>query len=57
MHHLKWTAIPVAIAGLLFLFFGLIWQAAVQLGVAVALLALAATVWRITTGASPLADI
>jgi hypothetical protein len=50
MQHLKWLAVPLALLGLVFLFFGLIWQGAVQLGVAVALLALAAAAWRISTG-------
>jgi hypothetical protein len=38
------------------LFFGLIWQGAVQFGVAVALLAIAATIWRTTSGAWPLTN-
>lgn len=57
MRHLKLTAIPLAIVGVVFLFFGLIWQGAVQLGVALALLALAAAVWRTTSGAAPLSEI
>jgi len=56
MQHLKWTAIPVTIVGLVFLFFGLIWQGAVQLGVAIALVALAAAIWRTTSGVSPLTN-
>ena len=56
MQHIKWTAIPLAVVGLVFLFFGLIWQGAVQLGVAVALLALAATIWRTASVASPLTN-
>ena len=54
MHHLKWIAVPVAALGLVFLFFGMIWQGAVQLTVAVALLAIAASIWRTTTGTWPL---
>ena len=54
MDYIKWTAVPVAGLGLIFLFFGLIWQGAVQLAVAVALLGLAAGIWRITAGAWPL---
>jgi hypothetical protein len=53
MQHLKWAAIPVALIGLTFLFFGLLWQGAVQFGVAVELLAIAATIWRTTSGAWP----
>jgi hypothetical protein len=54
MEHLKWAAIPTAALGLVFLFFGMIWQGAVQLAVAVALLAMAAAIWRTTTGMWPL---
>ena len=54
MQHLKWLALPIALIGLVFLFFGLIWQGAVQLGVAAALLAAAAAIWRTTTGTWPL---
>jgi hypothetical protein len=54
MQHLKWIAVPLALFGLVFLFFGLIWQGAVQLGVAVALLTLAAGAWRTSTGTWPL---
>lgn len=54
MHHLKWTAIPLTALGLVFLFFGMIWQGAVQLAVAIALLAIAASIWRSTTGTWPL---
>ena len=54
MHHLKWTAVPVTALALVFLFFGMIWQGAVQLAVAVALLAIAASIWRTTTGTWPL---
>ena len=50
MRHLRWIAVPLAVLGLTFLFFGLIWQGAVQIGVAVALLALAAAIWRTNTG-------
>jgi hypothetical protein len=56
MHNLKWIAIPVAVLGLMFLFFGLIWTGAVQLAVAVALLAIAATIWRTTSGTWPLTN-
>ena len=56
MHHLRWLAVPLALLGLVFLFFGLIWQAAVQLGVAIALLALASAAWRTTTGTWPLTN-
>jgi hypothetical protein len=52
MEHLKWAAIPTAALGLVFLFFGMIWQGAVQL--AVALLAMAAAIWRTTAGTWPL---
>jgi len=54
--HVKWIAIPIAALGLIFLFFGLIWQGAVQAGVAVALLALAATIWRTTSVTWPLTN-
>lgn len=54
MHHLKWIAVPVAALALVFLFFGMIWQGAVQLTVAIALLAIAASIWRTTTGTWPL---
>lgn len=54
MGHIKWTAVPIAALGLVFLFFGIIWQGAVQLAVAAALLALAAATWRTTTGTWPL---
>lgn len=54
MQHLKWLAVPLGLVGVVFLFFGLIWQGAVQLGVAVALLALAAAAWRTSTGTWPL---
>jgi hypothetical protein len=53
MHNLKWIAIPVAVLGLMFLFFGVLWQGAVQFGVAVGLLAIGATIWRTTSGAWP----
>jgi hypothetical protein len=56
MHHLKWTAIPVAAFALVFLFFGMIWQGAVQLAVAAALLTVAAGIWRTTTGTWPLVE-
>lgn len=56
MKHVKWIAIPIAALGLIFLFFGLIWQGAVQAGVAVALLALAATIWRTTSVTWPLTN-
>ena len=56
MQQLKWLAVPLTLLGLVFLFFGLIWQGAVQLGVAVALLALAAAAWRTSTGTWPLAS-
>jgi hypothetical protein len=45
MQHVKWLAFPLALLGLVFLFFGLIWTGAVQFGVAVALLSLAAVAW------------
>jgi hypothetical protein len=54
MDNFKWTAIPTAALGLIFLFFGIIWQGAVQVTVAVALLAISASIWRTTTGAWPL---
>ena len=54
MRHLKWTATPVLALGLVFLFFGLIWTAAVQLAVGVALVGLAAAIWRATSGTWPL---
>ena len=54
MRHLRWMSVPPAALGLTFLFFGLIWQGAVQLGVAVALLALAGGIWRTATGVWPL---
>jgi hypothetical protein len=57
MQQLKWISVPVAAVGLVFLLFGLMWVEAVQLGVAVALLALAASIWRATTGMWPLAHI
>ena len=56
MKHLKWITIPIAALGLIFLFFGLIWQGAVQAGVAVALLAVAATIWRTISGTWPLTN-
>lgn len=54
MRHLRWSAVPIAALGLVFLFFGILWTAAPQLGAAVALLALAASIWRITSGTWPL---
>jgi hypothetical protein len=54
MQQLKWVAVPVTAVGLVFLFFGMIWQGAVQLAVAAALLAIAASIWRTTTGTWPL---
>jgi len=54
MHYLKWAAVPVTALALVFLFFGMIWQGAVQLAVAVALMAIAATIWRTTSGTWPL---
>ena len=54
MQYLKWTAIPLAIIAAPFLFFGLIWQGVVQLGVATVLLAIAASIWRTSTGVWPL---
>ena len=54
MRHLRPISVPVATLGLIFLFFGLIWQGAAQLGVAIALLAMAAGAWRATTGGWPL---
>ena len=54
MHHLKWIAVPVLALSLVFLFFGLIWTAAVQLAVGVALAGLASGVWRTTSGTWPL---
>lgn len=56
MQHLKWLAVPLALLGLVFLFFGLIWRGAAQLGGAVALLSLAAATWRTTTGTWPLTN-
>jgi hypothetical protein len=56
MSQLKWIALPVTAVGLVFLFFGMIWQGAVQLAVAIALLAIAATIWRGTTGTWPLSE-
>ena len=56
MQHMKWIAVPLAALGLVFLFFGLIWQGVVQLGVAAALLAVAAGIWRTSTGDWPLAQ-
>ncbi len=44
----------IVMVGLVFLFFGMIWRGAVQLAVAVALLAIAASIWRTTTGTWPL---
>jgi hypothetical protein len=54
MEHFKWIALPVTALGLVFLFFGMIWQGAVQLAVAIALLAISAAIWRTTTGTWPL---
>ena len=54
MRHLRWISVPLVALGLIFLFFGLIWQGAVQLAVAVALLAMAASIWRTATGVWPL---
>jgi hypothetical protein len=54
MHHLKWIAVPVAALALMFLFFGVLWVGALQLAVAVALLAIAAAIWRTTAGTWPL---
>ena len=54
MPHLRWIAVPITAVALVFLFFGLIWRGAVQLTVAVALLAIAASIWRTTTGTWPL---
>ena len=56
MEHLKWAAVPTVALGLVFLFFGIIWQGAVQLAVSIALLAIAATIWRTTTGTWPLGN-
>jgi hypothetical protein len=54
MQQLKWIAVPVTALGLVFLFFGMIWQGAVQLAVAIALLSIAAAVWRTSSGTWPL---
>jgi hypothetical protein len=51
--HLRWLALPVLGLGLVFLFFGLIWTALPQLGVGVALVAVAASLWRVTAGVWP----
>ena len=56
MQQLKWISVPVTALGLVFLFFGMIWQGAVQLVVAIALLAVAASIWRTTTGTWPLTE-
>ena len=50
MHHLKWIALAPAAVGIIFLFFGIIWTGAVQLGAAAGLLALAACIWRVFAG-------
>jgi hypothetical protein len=57
MHHLKWAAVPVTAFALVFLFFGMVWRGSVQLAVAVALLTIAAAIWRTTTGTWPLTQI
>lgn len=54
MQHLRWIAVPLFAVGLVFLFFGLVWTAGVQLTAAAALIAVAASVWRITSGGWPL---
>jgi hypothetical protein len=56
MHHLKWIAVPVAALALMFLFFGVLWVGVMQLAVAAALFAIAATIWRTTAGTWPLAQ-
>ena len=53
MDNLKWIAVPIAIVGLVFVFFGVIWAGVIQLAVAVALLAIAAAIWRTATGSWP----
>lgn len=50
MQKLKWIALVPAGLGLIFLFFGLIWSGAVQLGAAAGLLVLAACTWRAFSG-------
>jgi hypothetical protein len=54
MPQLRWIAVPITALALVFLFFGMIWQGAVQLAVAVALLVIAASIWRTSTGTWPL---
>jgi hypothetical protein len=56
MHNLRCIAIPVAVLGLRFLFFCLIWTGAVQLAVAVPFLAIAATIWRTSSDTWPLTN-
>lgn len=52
--HLRWLALPVLGPGLVFLFFGLIWTELPQLGVGVVLVAVAASLWRVTAGVWPM---
>lgn len=54
MHNLRWLAVPVTALGMVFLFFGVIWAGTVQLLAATALIALAAAIWRTSTGSWPL---
>ena len=54
MRYLKWIAVPPALLGLVFLFFGLIWTGVVQLFAAAGLFVLAGLIWRATTGEWPL---
>ena len=53
MHQLKWAAVPLTAVAIVLLFFGMIWQSAVQGAVAIALLAIAAGTWRAATGKWP----
>jgi hypothetical protein len=56
MRILRWLAVIPAALGLVFLFFALVWTEWPQLLVGVALLALAALVWRVFAGYWPGAD-
>lgn len=50
VRHLKWLAIPIAVPGLVFGFFGLAWMAPTPGAVGVGLLALSAVVWKVFGG-------
>jgi hypothetical protein len=54
--HLRWLAFIPLVPAALFLFFGIMWTAAVQLSVGIALVMCAAAIWRVFSGEWPLAS-